>query len=103
VLYHHERWDGSGYPRGLAGEAIPLLARVLAVADVYDALTSERPYRAGMDRETALGIIQIGQGTHFEARIAEAFIGMVRDGSVDDVLRGIAEQSASLVPEHAAA
>jgi hypothetical protein len=56
-----------------------------------------------MDRETALGIIQIGQGTHFEARIAEAFIGLVRDGSVDDVLRGIAEQSASLVPEHAAA
>jgi putative nucleotidyltransferase with HDIG domain len=69
VHYHHERWDGAGYPAGLAGEAIPLLARVVAVADVYDALTSDRPYRAGMPREKAIQIIEEGSGTQFDAAI----------------------------------
>ncbi len=69
VRYHHERWDGAGYPTGLAGEDIPLLARVVAVADVYDALTSDRPYRAGMPREKAIQIIEEGSGTQFDATI----------------------------------
>jgi putative nucleotidyltransferase with HDIG domain len=103
VLYHHERWDGSGYPRGLAGEAIPLLARVLAVADVYDALTSERPYRAGMDIETALAIIENGSGTHFEERIATAFIAMIRDGTVDEILRKTDMSESDMIAAHAAA
>jgi putative nucleotidyltransferase with HDIG domain len=103
VLYHHERWDGSGYPRGLAGEAIPLLARVLAVADVYDALTSERPYRAGMDVETALSIIENGSGTHFEGRIATAFVAMIRDGTVDEVLRRTNMSEPAMIAAHAAA
>jgi putative nucleotidyltransferase with HDIG domain len=69
VHYHHEKWDGTGYPTGIAGEDIPLLARVVAVADVYDALTSDRPYRAGMPREKAIQIIDEGSGTHFDAEI----------------------------------
>jgi putative nucleotidyltransferase with HDIG domain len=89
VLYHHERWDGGGYPQGLAGEAIPLLARVLAVGDVFDALTSERPYRPGMDVDTAVAIIQQGFGTHFDQRIAEEFVAMVREGDVAEILRTI--------------
>ena len=69
VHFHHERWDGTGYPTGIAGEDIPLLARVVAVADVYDALTSDRPYRAGMPHEKAIQIIDEGSGTHFDAEI----------------------------------
>lgn len=70
---HHERWDGSGYPDGLKGEDIPLFARVIAVADVYDALTSDRPYRDSMSQEKALTIIADGQGTHFCPSIVDAF------------------------------
>lgn len=103
VLYHHERWDGSGYPRGLAGEAIPLLARVLAVADVYDALTSERPYRAGMDVGTAMRIIERGRGTHFDARMVDAFVELVRDGTVAEVLRSTTAAETSIVAATAAA
>lgn len=70
---HHEHWDGSGYPNGLKGEEIPLLARIIAVADVYDALTSDRPYRDGMPREIALGIVAEGRGSHFCPAVVDAF------------------------------
>lgn len=73
VLSHHERFDGKGYPDGLAGESIPFLARVLAVADVYDALTSDRPYRAGLDPADAMGRIVEGSGTHFDPLIVDVF------------------------------
>ncbi len=75
VRHHHERMDGLGYPDGLAGEAIPYLARVLAVADVYDALVSERPYRAGLAPHEALATIRSMAGAHLDAGVVRAFLG----------------------------
>jgi HD-GYP domain-containing protein (c-di-GMP phosphodiesterase class II) len=71
---HHEAWDGSGYPDGLRGEAIPLGARILAVADAYDAMTSDRPYRKGMDHEKAVSILREGAGSQWDADIVTAFL-----------------------------
>jgi len=71
---HHERWDGTGYPRGLRGEEIPLAARIFAVVDVFDALTSDRPYRKAWSREEALAYIRQQAGTHFDPRVVEAFL-----------------------------
>ncbi len=71
--YHHEKWDGSGYPCGLSGEDIPLSARIMAVADVYDALRSDRCYKKAMDKETARGIISEGSGHHFDPAVVKAF------------------------------
>lgn len=73
VLAHHERWDGGGYPRGLAGEAIPLQARIIAIADAYDAMTSDRTYRRAMTREAALREIVRCGGTQFDPRLTEVF------------------------------
>lgn len=74
VLYHHEKWDGTGYPEGLTGENIPLEGRLLAVVDVYDALTSARPYRQGMPLPDALDFIEKEGGVHFDPRMAEVFV-----------------------------
>lgn len=71
---HHERWDGSGYPKGLVGEDIPLLGRILAVADVYDAMTADRVYRKGMDREKVRGIIVEGRDKQFDPQCVDAFL-----------------------------
>jgi putative nucleotidyltransferase with HDIG domain len=71
---HHEKWDGSGYPRGLKGEAIPLAARIFAVVDVWDALTSDRPYRRAWTREEALALIASESGKHFSPQVVEAFL-----------------------------
>ncbi len=70
---HHEKWDGSGYPQGLAGEAIPVSARLMALADVYDALISRRCYKAPMSHEEAAAILDAGSGTHFDPEVVEAF------------------------------
>lgn len=74
---HHERWDGSGYPRGLKGLEIPLSTRIFAVVDVYDALTSDRPYRKAWPREKALAYIQEQAGKQFDPEVAEAFLRLV--------------------------
>ena len=74
VLYHHERWDGTGYPSGKAGEEIPLEARVLAVADAFDAMTSDRPYRRALTLQQALAEVERCAGTQFDPRIAEVFL-----------------------------
>jgi putative nucleotidyltransferase with HDIG domain len=74
VLYHHERWDGRGYPSGKAGEEIPLEARVLAIADAFDAMTSDRPYRRALTRVEALAEVERCAGTQFDPRIAEVFL-----------------------------
>ena len=74
ALSHHERWDGKGYPQGLAGEAIPLSAQLMAVADVYDALISKRVYKAGMPHEEALDIIVAGSGGQFNPDIVDSFV-----------------------------
>jgi PAS domain S-box-containing protein len=71
---HHERWDGSGYPRGLAAEAIPLAARVFAVVDVWDAMLSDRPYRPALPREQALAYLREQAGKHFDPRVVAAFL-----------------------------
>lgn len=71
---HQEKWDGSGYPQGLAGEQIPISARLMAVADVYDALISRRVYKAGMPHEQALDIIRQGRATHFDPDVCDAFL-----------------------------
>jgi HD-GYP domain-containing protein (c-di-GMP phosphodiesterase class II) len=74
VLFHHERWDGSGYPAGIRGRSIPLEARVLAVADAFDAMTSARPYRQALPTERALVEIARCSGTQFDPRIAALFL-----------------------------
>jgi HD-GYP domain-containing protein (c-di-GMP phosphodiesterase class II) len=74
VRGHHERWDGRGYPDGLAGDAIPVTARVVAVADAFDAMTSDRPYRAGMPAARAFAELQAGAGTHFDPECVAAFL-----------------------------
>lgn len=74
ALSHQEKWDGSGYPQGLAGDVIPLSARLMAVADVYDALISSRVYKEGMSHEKAVQIMREGRGTHFDADMIDAFV-----------------------------
>ncbi|MNM74657.1 Cyclic di-GMP phosphodiesterase response regulator RpfG [compost metagenome] len=74
VRSHHERYDGKGYPDGLKGEEIPLFGRIIAVADAFDAMTSDRPYRKGMDTSTAIGILEEGRGTQWDPNFADLFI-----------------------------
>ncbi|WP_462325451.1 HD-GYP domain-containing protein [Desulfoplanes sp.] len=74
ALTHHERWDGSGYPQGLSGERIPLMGRICAVSDVFDALTSERPYKRAYSNTEALEIMQAGRGSHFDPNLIDLFI-----------------------------
>ena len=74
AAYHHERWDGNGYPEKLKGEEIPLSARIMAVADVFDALSSPRVYKPAFPLEKALSIIQEGNGTQFDPKCVEVFM-----------------------------
>ena len=74
ALYHHEKWNGSGYPTGLKGTEIPLSARIMAVADVFDALVSKRSYKDGLSYEQAMDIIRSGSGSHFDPAIVNAFV-----------------------------
>jgi len=77
ILRHHERWDGSGYPDGLQGEEIPLGARILAVADDYDAMISDRPYHRAMSNEEALAAIRNGSGTSYDPAVVASFVGIL--------------------------
>ena len=76
TVYHHEKWDGSGYPFGLKEKDIPLQGRIMALVDVYDALTSKRPYKEALASEEALGIMARDAGTHFDPSIADIFFGI---------------------------
>lgn len=76
---HHEKFDGSGYPQGTAGEEIPLLARIFAVADVFDALTSRRPYKEPLSYPAALSVLQQGRGSHFDPTIVDAFTDIAQE------------------------
>lgn len=80
VLYHHERWDGAGYPSGRAGSAIPLVARILGVVDSYDAMTSDRPYRRARPAARAAEEVDRCAGTQFDPEIAQAFLGVWESG-----------------------
>lgn len=93
VKYHHEKWDGTGYPEGLKGENIPLSARILAVADVYDALTSSRSYRAAWDHERAMACIKKDAGTHFDVNVVDAFVKVI-----DRVLAEVAAEQKDSTP-----
>jgi putative two-component system response regulator len=79
ALAHHERWDGLGYPRRLKGNEIPLAARIVAVADVYDALTNPRPYKESWTASKAVDEIKLKSGTHFDPAVVEAFLRSVED------------------------
>ena len=74
VRHHHERWDGQGYPDGLASMSIPRLARIVAVADAFDAMTSNRPYRPAMSLPTAFDELERNKGTHFDPECVGAFM-----------------------------
>ncbi|MBD3767700.1 MAG: response regulator [Gammaproteobacteria bacterium] len=86
ALTHHEKWDGTGYPNGLAGREIPLAGRLMAIVDVYDALRSARPYKHALSHEQALVILQEGKGSHFDAQLVDAFV------RIGDVVKTFSEQ-----------
>jgi putative nucleotidyltransferase with HDIG domain len=77
VLYHHEAWDGRGYPSGLQGEEIPLSARILTIADVYDVLTSQRPYKEALSKDAARERLLLGSGSNFDPMIVRAFVNLL--------------------------
>jgi len=79
ALTHHERWDGAGYPQGLRGEEIPIEGRIVAVADVFDALLSDRSYRAALSAEEAVTIILEGKGTHFDPDLVDLLLENLED------------------------
>ncbi len=91
IRHHHERPDGAGYADGLAGEAIPVEARILAVADCYDAMTSTRPYRGALTRNEAIAELQRGSGTQFDPRIVGTFLGWLELERLGQAVRGTAE------------
>jgi len=80
VLFHHERWDGGGYPAGLSGRRIPVEARILAIADAFDAMISPRPYRHALTHEHALAEVEDGAGTQFDPVAAELFVAAWAEG-----------------------
>jgi HD-GYP domain-containing protein (c-di-GMP phosphodiesterase class II) len=75
--YHHEKWDGSGYPDGLKGKQIPLEARIFAVIDVFDALTSDRPYRPAWPNDKAISYIREQSGLHFDPKVVDVFMKLI--------------------------
>lgn len=79
ALFHHEKWNGTGYPHGLSGSDIPLSARIVAVADVFDALTSERPYKPAWPVDEAIELIKSDAGTHFDPELVEVFLACLPD------------------------
>ena len=100
AAYHHEKWDGSGYPNGMAGEEIPLSARVMAVADVFDALVSKRSYKKPFTFEEAMQIIKDGSGKHFDPLIVDAFVGAEEDiRSVEHEFSQLADESGFISKE----
>ncbi len=88
VKYHHERFDGHGYPEGLKGEDIPLFGRIMAVADAYDAMTSDRPSRRGMPVKKALDIIEEGKGTQWDPVFAILFLNVMKNDDQDETKYG---------------
>jgi len=95
AMSHHERWDGKGYPEGLTGESIPLVARIVAVADIFDALTHDRPYKSAWPVEQALAEVEMMAGSHLDARAVDAFFASPAAGTSNDHIRAAgAEQTA---------
>jgi HD-GYP domain-containing protein (c-di-GMP phosphodiesterase class II) len=93
VELHHENWDGTGYPLGLSKDQVPLAARIVHVADAYDAMTSDRPYRRGMSSEEAVRALKNNAGTQFDPLIVTVFSKWVEKGGTSDIQR---DEQASL-------
>jgi HD-GYP domain-containing protein (c-di-GMP phosphodiesterase class II) len=93
VKYHHEKWDGTGYPEGLKGEEIPLEARIFAIIDVFDALISKRPYKDAWPIDKAISVIKEGKGKHFDPYVLEIFLDLIVNTDLLDKLRDITEKS----------
>jgi diguanylate cyclase (GGDEF)-like protein/putative nucleotidyltransferase with HDIG domain len=100
VRYHHEKWDGSGYPKGLKGERIPLVARIISVVDLYDATRCDRPYRKGMKREDSLALLRSMAGNAFDPRVVEKFIAHVEEFDELIAAEDIQEQVESQTAGH---
>src|SRR5882672_8614258 len=100
VRYHHEKWDGSGYPKGLKGESIPLVARIISVVDFYDATRCDRPYRKGMKREDSLALLTSMAGSAFDPRVVNKFIEHVEEFDRLIDAEDIQEQVDSEIAEH---
>lgn len=96
VRHHHERWDGAGYPDGLAGDEIPLASRVIAVADAYDAMTCERPYRAARDRDDAIAELDRESGAQFDPQLVRIFRELVLTGATESVGEAVAPSLAGI-------
>ena len=92
VRNHHERWDGTGYPDRLAGEAIPLGARIVAIVDVWDALSTARPYKPAYSQAEVLRILEKDRGTHFDPRLVDLFLQVLEEEG-DEMLALIAQAS----------
>ena len=90
--YHHERFDGSGYPRGLAGDEIPIIGRIIAVADVYDAFVSRRTYKDTMSNSSARKEMIAGSGTQFDPGILSVFIRLLDNGTIDEIRQSCEEE-----------
>jgi HD-GYP domain-containing protein (c-di-GMP phosphodiesterase class II) len=82
VKYHHEQLDGTGYPEGLKGEKIPIIAKIVSVADTYDAMTTDRPYRRGLSKELAIKELRRCSGTQFDKEVVEAFVKAYETGEI---------------------
>lgn len=95
ALCHHEKWDGSGYPNGLVEDSIPLPARIVAVADVFDALTTKRTYKQAYPLDTALEMVREGAGSHFDPAVVEAFLGV--KGRIEH-LHGLFDEARDEIP-----
>ena len=100
VLEHHEWFDGKGYPAGLAGEAISLDARIFAVADCFDAMASDRPYRAGMPIQKVIEIIKGGSGSQYDPKVIAAFIPLMEEKQKNVAVSEKLLQTAPLGPKH---
>jgi PAS domain S-box-containing protein/putative nucleotidyltransferase with HDIG domain len=98
TLHHHERWDGRGYPNGLSGEDIPLVGRIVAVADVFDALTHQRPYKAAWSVDAALAEIERCRGSQFDPTVVDAFVALDHRHLLEDVASGPDLDAPSLAP-----
>ncbi len=94
ALFHHERWDGSGYHPGMAGEVIPLVGRIVAVADAFDSLTHQRPYKPALPVEMAVAIIQEDRGSHFDPRVVDGFMEVVTTGGLRELRHAEADPPA---------
>jgi HD-GYP domain-containing protein (c-di-GMP phosphodiesterase class II) len=94
ALYHHERYDGTGYPEGLKGDTIPLYARIVGVADSYDAMSSNRVYRRHLNKDEIIEEIQLGSGTQFDPNIVPYMVDMINDGYVNVVKMETADNDA---------